>query len=177
MGFGNAGDDIVAIGETKPELGGSEYYHTLERRGDAPPALDFELEVRTMRTVLGCIRQGLLTSCHDVSKGGLGVAVAEMAIVSGWGASLDLAMVPAKNMREDELLFSESNSRFLATTKQSSRLLEVLSEAKVPAARVGTVGGSSLSLTLNAKRVECSLSELRTAYLDSLQEILEPWQK
>jgi phosphoribosylformylglycinamidine synthase II len=177
MGFGNPGDDIVVIGETKPELGGSEYYHTLERKGSTPPTLDFILEVRTMKAVLECIRQGLVTSCHDVSKGGLGVAIAEMAIVSGGGASLDLRLVPGKMMREDELLFSESNSRFLVTTKQPSRLLEILLDASVPAARVGRVGGSSLMLTLNSKTIDCSLTELRAAYLDSLQEILEPWQK
>lgn len=177
MGFGNPGDDIVVIGETKPELGGSEYYHTLECKGNTPPTLDFELEARTMKTVLECIRQGLVTSCHDISKGGLGVAIAEMAIVSGRGASLDLTFVPGKRMREDEFLFSESNSRFLITTKQSSRLLEVLSEAKVPAARVGTVGNGSLRLTLNSNSIDCSLTELRAAYLDSLQGILEPWQK
>jgi phosphoribosylformylglycinamidine synthase II len=177
MGFGDPGDDIVVIGETKPELGGSEYYHTLERNGSAPPTLDFELEIHTMKTVLQCIRQGLVTACHDVSKGGLAVAIVEMAIASGRGASLDLTLAPGKTMREDELLFSESNSRFLITTKQSSRLLELLSEANIPAARVGTVGGSSLKLILNSNTIDCSLTELRHAYLDSLQEILEPWQK
>ncbi|MGA8905390.1 MAG: phosphoribosylformylglycinamidine synthase subunit PurL [Candidatus Bathyarchaeia archaeon] len=174
MGFRDDGEVVIIVGETKPELGGSEYYHTLGCVGKEPPSLDFELEVRTQRSVLECIRNGLVSACHDISKGGLGVAVAEMAIAGGRGASVDCAPLYAKKMHSDELLFSETNSRFIITTKNPSHVSETLSRANVPAIVAGTVGGDSLHFGLGYSRLDFSLETLREAYMDSLQGILEP---
>lgn len=177
MGFRDDGEVVIIVGETKPELGGSEYYHTLGCVGKEPPSLDFELEVRTQRSVLECIRDGLVTACHDVSKGGLGVALAEMAIAGGRGASVDCAPLYAEKMHSDELLFSETNSRFIITTKNLSQVSETLSTANVPAIVAGTVGGNSLHFGLGHSLLDFSLETLREAYMDSLKGILEPWQK
>ena len=177
MGFRDDGEAVIIVGETKPELGGSEYYHTLGCVGKEPPALDFELEARTQRSVLECIRNGLVSACHDVSKGGLGVALAEMAIAGGRGASVDCAPVPAARIHSDELLFSETNSRFIITTNNPSHVSERLSKGNVPAVVVGTVGGDSLRLRLGYSRLDFSLETLQEAYIDSLQGILEPWQR
>ncbi len=175
--FTKDGEGVVVVGATKPELGGSEYYRTLGLDGNAPPALDFEDEVRTHRAMLDCIRRGLVTACHDVSKGGLGVALAEMSIAGGKGATIDCTTLPAENMRDDELLFSETNSRFVLTTTQPAQILQALSNANIPAAGAGSVGGNSLQLTLRSGNLHCRLGSLRAAYMNSLQEILEPWQK
>jgi phosphoribosylformylglycinamidine synthase subunit PurL len=177
MGFRHDGEVAIIVGETKPELGGSEYYHILGCIGKQPPALDFELEVRTQRSVLECIRNGLVSSCHDVSKGGLGVALAEMAIAGGRGATVDCALVPSERMHSDELLFSETNSRFVITTKNPSNVSDTLSKGNVPAVVVGTVGGESLRLKLGDGLLDFSLQTLRDTYANSLQEILEPWRK
>lgn len=146
-------------------------------RGNAPPSLDFELEVRTQRAVLECVRQGLLTACHDVSKGGLGIALAEMAVAGGNGASVDCGLATTREMGDHELLFSESNSRFILTTNQPSQVLQVLSNSNVPAAITGKVGGSRLQMTLGSAKLDLELDELRSTYLESLGEVLEPWQK
>ncbi len=175
--FTKEGEAVVVVGETKPELGGSEYYRTLGLDGIVPPALDFELEVRTQRAVLDCIRRGLVTACHDVSKGGLAVALAEMSIAGGKGATIDCTTLPAENMRNDELLFSETNSRFVLTTNEPTQILQALSNANITAAAAGSVGGNSLHLTLRSGSLHCGLELLRAAYMNSLQEILEPWQK
>jgi len=177
MGFRDYGQALVIVGRTRPELGGSEYYHTLGRNGNAPPALDFELEVRTDRTVHECIRQGLVSASHDVSKGGLGVALAEMAIAGLKGASVDCTITQEDKMRDDELLFSETNSRFVLTTNKPSEVLEVLSKTNVPADVVGTVEGNSLRLGLNTTNLDFSVDTLRAVYVNSIQGILEPWQK
>jgi len=177
IGFRKDGETIIVVGETKRELGGSEYHRMLRLIGNAPPALDFQLESRTQRVVLECIRRGLVTACHDCSKGGLGVALAEMAIDGCKGASIDLRNAPGDEMSDDELLFSESNSRFILTTNNPAQVLETFSSHRVPAAIAGTVGSASLRLTLRSSKLECKVDALRAAYANSLQEILEPWQK
>lgn len=177
-GFKNNHETVIVIGETKQELGGSEYYNSRGFKGNVPPAIDFQLEGRTQKAVLECIRQGLVSACHDCSKGGLGIAIAEMAIQSAKGASIDLREAPAGFGLSDEgLLFSESNSRFILTSNNSEQVLKSLSSKKVPAAAVGTVDGASLKINLKSTKLEFQVDALKTAYTNSLQEILEPWQK
>jgi phosphoribosylformylglycinamidine synthase len=177
MGFGQNGDAIIIVGRTRHECGGSEYYRLVGARNGSPPTLDFELEKRTQKGVLSCIRGGLVTACHDCSTGGLGVALAEMAIAGEKGATVDLNALPADGVMDDGLLFSESNSRFIITTSKPSAVLDNLSGYNVPATFAGKVGGNSLTLTMRNNRLDCKLDTLQAAYLNSLQEILEPWQK
>ena len=170
-------DTIIVVGRTKRELGGSEYYHSMGISGLNPPALDFELEKSTQAIVLNCIKRGYVTACHDCAKGGLGAALAEMAISGDKGASVDVGSVPADVMRDDELLFSESNSRFVLTTGKPSLLMSKLAEHNIPAAIVGQVGGDELRLMLRAHSPKWDLNSIRDAYHNSLQRVLEPWQK
>lgn len=176
MGFRQNGEAIIIVGKTRRECGGSEYYRLVGASDGSPPALDFELEKRTQRGVLSCIRGGLVTSCHDCSTGGLGVALAEMAIAGEKGATVDLKAIPADGIRDDELLFSESNSRFILTTSNPSAVIDTLSRYNVPAAFAGTVGGNSLTLATRNNILDCKLETLEAVYLNSLPEILEPWQ-
>jgi phosphoribosylformylglycinamidine synthase len=171
------GETVVVVGRTKREVDGSEYYRSMGARGRSPPSLDFDHEKRTQAGVLDCIRDGYVTACHDCAKGGLGVALAEMAIAGAKGASLDLRSVVADEMRDDELLFSESNSRFILTTNKPDHLVSRLTERGIPAAVAGTVGGSELHLILRDRELRCDLTTMQDAYLNSLQRILEPWQK
>ena len=178
IGFKNNRETIIVVGETKQELGGSEYYSARGLNGNVPPAIDFQLEERTQKAVLECIRQGLVSACHDCSKGGLGIGLAEMAIQSSKGASIDLRKAPSGSGVSDEgLLFSESNSRFILTSNNPEQALEALSSRKVPAAAVGTVEGASLRIKLNSTKLEFQVDALKIGYLNSLREILEPWQK
>ena len=177
MGFRQSGDAIIVVGKTRPELGGSEYYRLLGASNASPPTLDFELEKRTQAGVLACIKADLVTGCHDCSNGGIGVALAEMAIAGSIGVTVDLKTLPANGIRDDELLFSESNSRFIITTNKPAAVLDTLTAHRVPAITAGTVKGDLLSLTLRNNRLDCRLDTLRAAYMNTLQEILDPWQK
>ena len=168
------GDTVVAVGRTKLDLGGSEYYRLLSLTGSTPPALDFNREKSTLNVVLECIEKGYVTACHDCSKGGLAVALAEMSISGAIGASLDLRSVPADRMRDDELLFSESNSRFMMTTDKPQQLLSHLAEHGIPALAIGTVEGSSLHFILHKHELRCDLTAMQGAYVNSLEKILEP---
>ena len=175
--FRKDGETVVAMGKTRRELGGSEYYHLLGLDGVTPPALDFEVEKNTQVAVLECIRNGFVSACHDCSKGGLGVALAEMCVAGGRGATVDLRNLPRDEMRDDELLFSESNSRFLLATNNPENVLDALRSRNIPAATLGTVGGDSLDIILPHGRLQVDLNAVQAVYATSLERILEPWQK
>jgi len=134
------GDSIYIVGETFQELGGSEYYRLKEFLGKTVPKVRGSRARRGFRAVTGAIDSGLVKACHDLSEGGLGVATAEMAFAGGYGLELDLRKVPGKGLRRDDLvLFSESNSRFLMEVSAKARdEFEGLMKGKV-CAKVGKV--------------------------------------
>lgn len=152
QGFKSAGDVVFLLGETKAELGGSEFqavvHGVVEGR---PPQLDLEVEKKLLGTVLEAIQGGLVRSAHDLSEGGLAVALAESCISGGIGARVDIA----SELRPDFALFSESQSRILlsASPEQAEALEKLLAERGVPAARIGVVEGSELNVAVNGTEV------------------------
>ncbi len=110
-----AGDLIYILGDTKDELGGSHYYHILGIESANVPQVDAQNGKKLMIALSTAIDQGLVRACHDCSEGGLAVAAAEMAFAGGLGMTIDLRQVPSsQNLdRNDTLLFSESNTRFV----------------------------------------------------------------
>jgi phosphoribosylformylglycinamidine synthase II len=109
-------DDLVyIIGTTWNELGGSQYYGIHGYVGNRVPRVDSKKGKRLMDTLSAVMEKGLVRACHDISEGGIGVAAAEMAFAGGLGMVINLGQVPlgeAMN-RDDYVLFSESNTRFL----------------------------------------------------------------
>jgi phosphoribosylformylglycinamidine synthase len=114
MDFKRPGNRIAIVGMTRNEMGGSHYFDLHGFVGDSVPGVDIETARATMTALHQAMDGRLIRSCHDCSEGGIGVALAEMAFAGGVGTAVDLSAVPAKSgMREDFILFSESNSRFL----------------------------------------------------------------
>jgi phosphoribosylformylglycinamidine synthase II len=110
------GDPVYVLGETYEELGGSEYYALKGFIGNRVPKVNAEKARILYRKVHHAIQQGLIRSCHDCSDGGLGVALVETAFAGGFGMEIDLRKVPPSGLnRNDVLLFSESQSRFVVT--------------------------------------------------------------
>jgi phosphoribosylformylglycinamidine synthase len=109
------GDLIYVIGITWNELGGSEYYGIHGYVGNKVPHVDAKKGKRLMDVLSGAAEGGLVRSCHDLSEGGIGVAAAEMAFAGGLGMVIHLEQVPLGETmnRNDYVLFSESNTRFL----------------------------------------------------------------
>ena len=134
------GDSIYLVGETLAELGGSEYYRLKGFLGKSVPKVRGAQARKGFRAVTRAIDCGLVKACHDLSEGGLAVAAAEMAFAGGYGLELDLRKVPAKGLeRDDFVLFSESNSRFLVEVSEKARdEFEGLMKGKV-CAKVGKV--------------------------------------
>jgi phosphoribosylformylglycinamidine synthase II len=135
-----AGDPIYVVGQTFKELGGSEYYRLYGYLGKSVPETRVGTAREIFNAVTRAIDQGLMKACHDLSEGGLAVAAAEMAFSGGHGMEIDLRNVPRKNVdRDDFVLFSQSNSRFLIEVSNKNRDdFETLMSGK-PHAEIGRV--------------------------------------
>ena len=172
LGLKREGDILLLIGENTDELGASEYLawvHGLEV--GRPPRVDLSREKAVQDAVIALIQNGLCDTAHDVSEGGLGTALAEMALGGGRGAKVSLmdALSP------DALLFGEAPSRILVAV-EPSRLEEVravLSTYDVPVAEIGTVMGKRLVVHADGQGfLDLSLKRLQEAYETPLQEAL-----
>jgi phosphoribosylformylglycinamidine synthase len=116
------GNLLYILGDTYQELGGSEYYKLKGHLGASVPKLRTSKARKNYYNFIKSIDKGMVKSCHDLSEGGLGVAASEMAFASNYGMTLDLKAVPNKSVaRNDFLLFSESNSRFLIEVAPKDR--------------------------------------------------------
>jgi phosphoribosylformylglycinamidine synthase len=165
MGFADDGDVVVLLGETRVELGGSEYLKVVhDTVAGVPPAVDLEGERALHEALREAIGQGLVRSAHDCSEGGIAVALAESCIAGGVGADIHLPdaveLVAA--------LFSESQGRIVVSLaeEKTDELIDVLLEHGVPYAVIGTVGGDALAI----EGVEpATVAELDTAWGPSLE--------
>jgi phosphoribosylformylglycinamidine (FGAM) synthase-like enzyme len=172
MDLKEAGNLLYLIGETHNELGGSEYYKLKGYLGASVPQVRAGKAKRTFKAVTKAIDQILVKSCHDLSEGGLAVAAAEMAFAGGLGLELDLRNVPGKDLaRNDFVLFSESNSRFLievASTDQED--FEALMKGKTCCLIGRVTEEQKLKITgLNGKTVvDASIEKLRRSWKSTL---------
>ncbi|MBB6670170.1 phosphoribosylformylglycinamidine synthase subunit PurL [Cohnella nanjingensis] len=166
--FKAEGDVIFLLGETKAEIGGSEFQYAVHGLTEGrPPEIDLATEKALHGAVLGAIRQGLVASAHDLSEGGLAAAVAEATFGRGLGAKIDFAT----NLRPDLALFSESQSRILLSAKprHAEELAAWLSEQGVPAQQLGTVGGDRLAIAVNGHTaIEASVNEFRQEWKEAI---------
>ncbi len=134
MGFPAAGHAIIVVGETQGWLGSSLYLREIHGREDgAPPPVDLAAERRTGDLVRELIRRRLAGSCHDVSDGGLAVALAEMVIAGKAGARIEVPEGPALHA----WLFGEDQGRYVLTTTDPEAALAAAQEAGVPAGKIG----------------------------------------
>ncbi len=118
----NAEDIVFLLGQTRDELGGSEYYAMSGFTGNSVPNVNAGEALKLYRALSTAIHRGLLKSCHDCSDGGLGVALAETAFSGGFGMEVDLRRVPVDGLdRNDSILFSETQSRFVVTVSPENK--------------------------------------------------------
>ncbi|MEI6631623.1 MAG: phosphoribosylformylglycinamidine synthase subunit PurL [bacterium] len=116
------GDLLYAVGLTRNELGGSHYYNLLGSLGNNLPRVYIREAKETFKRLSKASSLGLIEAMHDCSEGGIGVAAAEMAFSGGLGMDIFLGEVPCgSQMRDDEILFSESNSRFMVEVKRKNQ--------------------------------------------------------
>ncbi len=180
--FTRSGDFIVLLGSGRGHLGGSAYWAYVRNVvGGAPPPVDLDAERRLIRALVALARKQFLHSAHDVSDGGLAVALAEAAIgctysASPLGARVDLRPIE-QGISTEGILFGEDHARAIVSTPP--RTLEaVLSTARdlgVPATPIGQVTGPDglLEIILNGTTISKPVGELRTIYTTALSRRLD----
>jgi len=143
LAFKAEGEAILLIGESRGWLGQSIYLRDLCGREDgAPPPVDLAAERRHGDFVRKLIEDGAVTAVHDVSDGGLIVALAEMAMASGIGAVLEShGTLPAH-----AFWFGEDQARYVVTAKDAAAIMQRAKAAGVPLSRLGATGGAVLAL-------------------------------
>jgi phosphoribosylformylglycinamidine synthase len=171
--FRSEGDFVYLLGETGDDLGGSEFLKVVHGKvAGRPPRLDMAAEKGLHAMLAEGASRGVLLSAHDLSDGGLAVAAAECCFAgeeTGLGARLDLP--PGR--RPDVLLFAETPSRAIVTTRDELRIAELARRHGVRWARVGTVGGDRLVLASGGVTLaDVSVADLHHAWM-SLERLLQ----
>lgn len=169
IAFKGEGEAIVLIGETRNELGASLYQREIigEDAG-APPHVDLALERRNGDFVRALIENGQVSTCHDLSDGGLIAALADMAIAGGVGANVavdgDLPLHAA--------LFSETQARYLiaADTEVAETIRKEAKDAGIPVEIIGATGGDRLRVNNDA--VDIPMSELAKVHADWMPKFM-----
>ncbi|NKB57436.1 MAG: phosphoribosylformylglycinamidine synthase subunit PurL [Alphaproteobacteria bacterium] len=167
VAFAEQDQAIVLIGTTAGWLGASSYLQEIEeRREGAPPPVDLVVEKANGSFVREQIIGGAASSCHDVSDGGLIVAIAEMAMASGIGAAIE---APETGIPLHAWLFGEDQARYVLTTADPAAMLEAAEMCGVKASVIGQTGGESLTV---GGIHTISVNELRGAHEAWLPEYM-----
>ncbi len=173
--FKRAGDAVFLLGEPAGGLGASEYLSLIHgKTAGAPPALDLAREKATQDFLLRCIDQGLIRSAHDVSDGGLAVALAEACLADpAQAAGVEVALAPGLEGRKlAELLFGEGASRILVSVaaEQAATLEQLAAAAALPLTRLGSVRPGAFKL---GPYLDLPMDRLRRVWEDGFEQLLK----
>ena len=172
------GDRLVIVGDTKDEMGGSEYFEYIHKFvGGKCPQVDFAASKNNMKSVLKIIKDNLVKSAHDCSKGGLAIAVSEMCMTNQMGCQINFEKTPSdKKMDVDRLLFSESHSRYLLACdeKNLTKIKKILEKDRTSFAVIGKFTGDSIQFS-NKKLgsvVDLRVDKAQKTWLNSLRDLV-----
>jgi len=169
-------DMLVIVGETKDELGGSEYYEYVhDIIGGKSPTVDMKSAKLNQQIILELINQELVNSAHDCSKGGLAVAVSELCITNNMGCVISLDKIPGQKLKPDEILFSESHSRYLLVIdpKNSDKIKSLLKQKNVSYAFIGKFSGSGIIFKNKTKTItNLRIDKAKDKWLNSLESLI-----
>jgi len=168
--FDQEGDIVVLLGETKEELGGSEYLERIHSTVKGkPPELDIDLELRVQACCREAIANDLLNSACDCSEGGLAIAIAESCIRGDRGAKIELS---TDSIRKDALLFGESQSRIVVSlpSERLESLLELARKHDISLEVIGRIEGDNLNID---SLVDISVRELTEKWGGTIKCLME----
>jgi phosphoribosylformylglycinamidine synthase len=174
--FKRKDDIIVLLGDNRPDLSGSEYLYLVHAMKRGNPRIDINAEKRLHQTVLSAIDEGIIHSAHDLSEGGLAVALAESAISDRklmLGACVELEKA---GMRTDELLFGEAPSRIIVSLDKTGldRLKAIAAKNKTSCVVIGVVGSDTLDIKVEGRSViNAKLSKLSHVWRNAIGSRLE----
>jgi phosphoribosylformylglycinamidine synthase len=153
MDLKEPGNLLFLVGETRDEMGGSHYHLVNQIEGGQVPRVDLDQAPQVFRGLFDAIQKGLVRACHDLSEGGLAVAVAEMAFAGGVGADLTGVRETSVVAADEVLLFAESTTRFVAEVAPANAeafracfasgvpVIQIGETVKQPRLRITGVGG------------------------------------
>ena len=169
--FKSPGDIVVLLGRSREELGGSEYLKFVHgwTKG-TPPWIDLKLEQAVQNCCIEAIERGILRSAHDISDGGLAVALAECCI-AGPEKPLGVRIETREMIRGDALLFSESQSRIIVSVQEKdlAQLESIAAQHHAPLQAIGSVGGTRLIIQ---PLVYLPVEELKSLWSSALEKRL-----
>ncbi len=170
------GDCLVIVGDTKDEMGGSEYFEYVHKFvGGKCPSVNFVESKKNMNTVLKVIQSQLLKSVHDCSKGGLAVAISELCMMNQIGCKISLENVPGEKLDVGRILFSESHSRYLLILdKKNLKKLEIiLKKNKVSFKLIGKFMGNKIQFTKGTKSIiDLRVDMALKTWINSLRDLV-----
>ena len=173
--FKKEGNLVYLVGkETDKEMGGSEYYNIMGLDRGIVPRNDTRVLKNCMDGILSAIEKEYVVSCHDVSEGGIGVCLSEMAIGGDIGAIADISEI-GNGLRTDFKLFSESNTRwFVEVKKEKQKDFEKLLEKKdTPFLRIGETKGKKLVIKDNKETfIDVDISVLCDCWKNAIWDIM-----
>jgi phosphoribosylformylglycinamidine synthase len=164
--FQDEGDTLLLIGETDKEFGGSLYLKELFGvTGGKLPKIDYDKELALWDLVIEANRKGLLKAAKDLNVGGLAIAIAKMAAVSGMGADVNA------ELKEDVNIFSESFARAILEVdpKNLDAVAQMAKERGLKCEAIGSVGGDYVKVN----NVKMPMAELKDLYFNTFQRIIE----
>ena len=166
-------DVILLVGETKDELGGSEYYEYIHNFvGGIAPKVDFEESQKNMKSILSLISKNLVKYAHDCSKGGLATAISELCMFGKIGCEIDLP----STLSSEKMLFSESHSRYLLVVDKNNldEMKSLLSNHNCSFSELGIFSGDQIIFKSNSEPVlELRVDKAENNYLNSLGKIIQ----
>ena len=172
----NSGDSLIMIGDTKDELGGSEYSEYIHKFiGGKCPAVNFLESKKNMNSVLDIIENELIKSAHDCSKGGLAIALSELCMINNIGCAVSLEKIRGEKLDSDKILFSESHSRYLVTfeNKNLEKLEEILNQHNVSYSLIGEFTGDFIYFSTDSKTIiDLSVDKAQKTWFNSLKEMV-----
>ena len=170
------GDCLVIIGDTKDEMGGSEFFEYIHKFvGGKCPTVDFENSKKNMNSVLKIIENDLVKLVHDCSKGGLAIAVSELCMTNQIGCKVLLKKVPGEKLDTDRVLFSESHSRYLLVlAKKNLKSVEsFLKKNNISFKQIGQFGDKHIQFENEAKSIiNLEVDKAQMVWLNSLKNLV-----
>jgi phosphoribosylformylglycinamidine synthase len=167
---------LLVLGMTRDELGGSEYYEYIHGIiGGKCPVVDMKTSKDTQEMVLELIKKGLVKFVHDCSKGGLAIAISEICLTNDIGCVISIEKIPSEKLNVDELLFSESHSRYILVinSRDVVKIRSVLKRTRLPNMIIGKFCGSNIVFKERTNIIgRVRVERAKEKWLNSLERLI-----
>jgi len=175
--FKQIGNEILIIGETQAELGGSEYHSVIYGlEGGTPPKVDEEKIKTRWNFLFDLYKKKIIKANHDINKGGFIITIAEMCFKNKLGAELDLTDCNTNNLKDDEILFSETVGRFIIETdpKDYDEIITNAEKNDVTVKKIGVITHKSeINIKGLSQDVKLDVNRMKELYDSTIPNLME----